>query len=107
MAAATSTPNALNHEGLAALASRYVDVSNLPWVPTRWAGIELKVLMEDKERGLVTALARFAPGAELPDHEHVEIEQSFILEGSLTDNEGTATAGNYVWRPLGSRHSAH
>ena len=106
-ASTTSTPNALNHEGLAALASRYVDVSNLPWVPTRWAGIELKVLMEDKERGLVTALTRFAPGAELPDHEHVEIEQSFILEGSLTDNEGTATAGNYVWRPLGSRHSAH
>ena len=63
--------------------------------------------MEDKERGLITALTRFAPGAKLPDHEHVEIEQTYVIEGSLTDGEGVATKGNYVWRPAGSRHTAH
>jgi anti-sigma factor ChrR (cupin superfamily) len=101
------TPGAANHEGLSALASRYVDVAGLPWVPTRFPGVDLKVLMEDKETGLLTALTRFAPGAKLPDHEHVEIEQSYVLEGSLADDEGVATAGNYVWRPAGSRHTAH
>jgi hypothetical protein len=30
-----------------------------------------------------------------------------VLEGSLADAEGVATAGNYVWRPAGSRHDAH
>jgi anti-sigma factor ChrR (cupin superfamily) len=104
---AVMTPNAKAHEGLGALASRYVDVAALPWVPTRFKGVELKVLMEDKETGLLTALTRFAPGAVLPDHEHVELEQSFVLEGSLEDAEGVATAGNYVWRPAGSRHDAH
>jgi anti-sigma factor ChrR (cupin superfamily) len=102
-----TTPNAANHAGLAALASRYVDVEALPWVPTRFEGVDLKVLMEDKETGLLTALTRFAPGAKLPDHEHVELEQTFVLEGSLVDDEGTATAGNYVWRPAGSRHDAY
>lgn len=100
------TPDAKDHQALSALASRYVDVGALPWVPTRFKGVDLKVLMEDKETGLLTALTRFAPGATLPDHEHVELEQSYVLEGSLQDEEGVATAGNYVWRPAGSRHDA-
>ena len=101
------TPNAKNHEGLAALASRYVDVASLPWTPTRFKGVDMKLLMEDKETGLSTALVKFAPVAALPDHEHVELEQTFVLEGSLEDQEGAATVGNYVWRPAGSRHDAH
>ena len=101
------TPNAGAHESLGALASRYVDVASLPWVPTRFKGVEIKVLMEDKETGLLTAITRLAPGAVLPDHEHVELEQTYVLEGSLVDAEGAATAGNYVWRPRGSRHHAH
>src|SRR6476469_2867692 len=104
---AVTTPNAANHAGLADLASRYVDVASLPWVPTRFEGVEIKVLMEDKETGLLTALTRFAPRAVLPNHEHTELEQTFILEGSLVDEEGVATTGNYVWRPAGSRHRAH
>lgn len=104
---ATTTPNTKAHDGLAALASRYVDVAGLPWTPTRFPGVEIKVLMEDKETGLLTALTRMAPGAVLPDHQHVEIEQSYVLEGSLVDGEGAATAGNYVWRPARSRHVAH
>jgi anti-sigma factor ChrR (cupin superfamily) len=102
-----TTPNAKGHEALAALASRYVDVASLPWTPTCFQGIEIKVLMEDKETGLLTALTRFAPGAALPYHEHMALEQTYVLEGSLVDGEGAATAGNYVWRPEGSRHDAH
>ncbi len=104
---AAVTPGAGAHRDLPALASRYVDVARLAWTPTRFKGIELKILMEDKETGLLTALTRFAPGAVLPDHEHVELEQTYVLEGSLVDGEGVATAGQYVWRPAGSRHDAH
>jgi len=103
---AITTPHAKNHAELAALASRYVDVGALPWVPTRFAGVDMKMLMEDKETGLMTALVRFAPGAVLPDHEHVELEQTWVIEGALEDDEGVVTAGNYVWRPAGSRHDA-
>jgi anti-sigma factor ChrR (cupin superfamily) len=100
------TPDAKNHAGLSALASRYVDVAALPWVATRFPGVDMKLLMEDKETGLMTALVRFAPGAVLPDHEHVELEQTWVLEGALEDDEGVVSAGNYVWRPAGSRHTA-
>ena len=62
--------------------------------------------MEDKDSGLLTALFRWQPGSKLPLHEHVEIEQTYVLEGSFEDDEGEATAGNFVWRPAGSRHEA-
>jgi len=103
----TITPYAKRHEGLASLASRYVDVDELPWKPTSFPGVEIKILVQNEETGLLTALTRFAPGAKLPLHEHTDLEQSFVIEGSLVDDEGTATAGNYVWRPAGSTHEAH
>lgn len=103
----TTTPHARNHKHLTALASRYVEVNGLPWQATQFPGIEIKVLMQNQDTGLLTALTRFAPGAKLPRHEHTDLEQSFVLEGSLVDDEGVATAGNYVWRPAGSTHEAH
>ncbi len=87
--------------------STYVDVEDQPWQTTRWPGIEIKILMQDEATGMMTSLTRMAPGAELPDHMHVGIEQSYVLEGSLVDHEGACTAGNFVWRKAGSRHSAH
>ncbi len=104
---AAQTPDLVEqHAGLAALASRMVDVDALPWRDTRFPGIRVKVLMEDKATGLSTTLFQWAPGSVLPDHEHTAIEQSFVLEGELEDDEGVCSAGNYVWRPGGSRHWA-
>lgn len=100
------TPHARGHDQLGDKASRYVDVAGLPWTPTRYDGVEMKVLLEDRDSGLLTALFRWAPGSRLPLHEHVEIEQTYVLEGSIEDDEGVVTAGNFVWRPVGSRHEA-
>jgi anti-sigma factor ChrR (cupin superfamily) len=101
-----TTPFLANEDMLGPLASRYVQVDDLPWKPTPCPGIDMKVLVEDKETGLLTALFRWQPGSELSLHEHVEVEQTFVLEGSLVDDEGEVTAGNYVWRPKGNRHIA-
>lgn len=101
-----TTPHLANESMLGPLASRYVQVDELPWKPTPCPGIEMKVLLEDKETGLLTALFRWQPGSELTLHEHVEVEQTFVLQGSLVDDEGEVTAGNYVWRPKGNRHIA-
>jgi len=100
------TPHLKNQEQLGALASRYIDVETLPWKPTLAAGIDMKVLMQDPETGLLTALFRWQPGTALPVHEHVEIEQTYVLQGSIVDEEGEVRAGNYVWRPKGNRHLA-
>ncbi len=101
-----TTPFLANEDMLGPLASRYVKVDGLPWKPTPCPGIDMKVLLEDKDTGLLTALFRWQPGAELSLHEHVEVEQTFVLEGSLVDEEGEVRTGNYVWRPKGNRHTA-
>lgn len=103
---AAHTPFLAGQEKLTELDSRYVETTELPWKPTPTPGIDMKVLLEDKESGLLTALFRWQPGTQLPLHEHVEIEQTYVLEGSIVDDEGEVRAGDYVWRPKGNRHLA-
>jgi anti-sigma factor ChrR (cupin superfamily) len=100
------TPGVADHNHLPPLASRFLDVDSLPWQKTRYEGIEAKTLLTDPATGLLTTLMKMAAGARLPDHEHVEVEQTWVLEGSLECAEGQCTAGNFVWRPAGSRHEA-
>jgi anti-sigma factor ChrR (cupin superfamily) len=102
MPATTSDQAALP---LAATASRYLDVGSMPWQSTGCPGVDWKILYED-DRGVMTALVRWAPGSRLWLHEHVDIEQTYVIEGSLEDPEGTCKAGDFVWRPAGNRHEA-
>ena len=100
------TPFLAHESQLAPLASRYVEVQSLPWKPTPTPGIDMKILLQDKETGLLTALFRWAPGTALDLHEHMEIEQTYVLEGSIVDDEGEVREGDFVWRPAGNRHLA-
>jgi anti-sigma factor ChrR (cupin superfamily) len=102
-----TTPFLAGEAELGPLDSRYVDVGDLPWKATPTPGIEMKILLRDEESGLMTALFKWGPGTTLAHHEHVDIEQSYVLEGSILDEEGEALAGNYVWRPAGNSHVAH
>src|SRR5262249_23143119 len=92
-------------ENTPALASRYLDVPNMPWEPTKFAGIRIKVLYSD-DSGITTALFKLDPGAIVPLHEHTALEQTFVLEGTLEDHEGVCGPGQFVWRPAGNRHEA-
>jgi len=91
--------------------SHVVRPATMEWRKTRFPGCEIKTLLFDPDSGLITALTRFSPGAVLPDHEHVKIEQTYVLEGRLLDLEGPDAGlevgpGEFVWRDAGSRHSA-
>ncbi len=86
--------------------STYLDLARIAWEATPYPGIETKALYADPASGRRTTLTRFAPGARLPAHRHVGLEQSFVLEGTLVDDDGACTAGNFVWRRPGSVHSA-
>ena len=103
---AAKTPDWKAENELRARSSRYVKMDALPWRPTSFPGVEIKVLLEDKDTGLLTSLTRMAPGAVLPLHEHADIEQTYVIEGRLVDEEGEVRAGEYVWRPAGSVHVA-
>ena len=86
--------------------SVYVDVLGQPWQTSQFRGIEHKVLFADPATGMSTLLFRLAPGAVVPLHEHTGVEMTYVLEGSLEDDEGVCTAGNFVWRPAGNTHEA-
>jgi len=85
----------------------YVDIGALPWTTDTLPGSETKVLYSDPASGMLTVLVRMPPGAVIPFHEHPTIEQTYVLKGRLVDHIGECTAGNFVWRAPGSRHSAH
>jgi len=104
-AAAAMTPDAAD------LRSRHVKPGEMPWQKLQFEGCEIKPLYYDPKTGQATLLFKMAPGAVLPDHEHALLEQTYMLEGELVDKDGpdaglAVKAGEFVWRPAGSRHSA-
>src|SRR5476649_2171723 len=104
-------PKTQNAKAVDDLRSRHLRPQDMPWQKMRFPGCEMKTLLFDAKSGIATMLVKMAPGAELPDHEHVLIEQTYVLEGSLVDKEGLDAgievgAGEFVWRPAGSRHTA-
>jgi anti-sigma factor ChrR (cupin superfamily) len=91
--------------------SHHLRPDEMPWQDTRFPGCKIKSLLFDPKSGLATMLFKMEAGAEIPDHEHVLIEQTYVLEGSLVDKEGpdagtAVKAGEFVWRDAGSRHTA-
>jgi anti-sigma factor ChrR (cupin superfamily) len=89
---------------LSALASRFIVTDTVPWIETA-PGNTMKVIYHDPSTGMLTILSKLAPGAGIPAHVHEDLEQTYVLEGSLVDDEGECTAGNFVIRAKGSRHA--
>jgi anti-sigma factor ChrR (cupin superfamily) len=106
------TPHAKNHAGLSAMASRVVQANDMEWEAISYPGCYVKTLMVDRTSGLLTVLLKMEPGAELPDHEHMLVEQTYMIEGRLVDKEGPEKGlevkpGEFVYRPAGTRHAAY
>ena len=89
---------------LEALASRFINTDSVPWIETA-PGNKMKVIYHDTATGMLTILSRLEPGSGIPAHVHEDLEQTYVLEGSLVDDEGECTAGNFVIRAKGSRHA--
>jgi anti-sigma factor ChrR (cupin superfamily) len=89
---------------LKGLASHFIETEAVPWIETG-PGSRMKVIYHDPATGMLTILAKLEPGAGIPAHTHEDLEQTFVLEGSLLDEEGECTAGNFVIRAKGSRHA--
>jgi anti-sigma factor ChrR (cupin superfamily) len=88
------------------LVSHFVNSAEMAWQATDFDKISMKVLYRD-DQGRSTIMFKMEPGAIVPLHEHTALEQTFVLEGSLEDDEGVCSAGNFVWRPGGNTHIAH
>jgi anti-sigma factor ChrR (cupin superfamily) len=89
---------------MAASGSRYLDVAGMPWNEP-FPGIRVKLLYQDNQSKETMMLFETGPGTVIPEHIHGGVEWAFVLAGSMEDDEGVVTAGNFVYRPAGSRHS--
>jgi len=85
-------------------ASRIVEVSEIAWQKVL-PGILAKPLWSDTATKRRAQLTRFEPGSKLNNHRHDGDEILYVIEGAITDEFGTVTAGNVGYRPNGCVHS--
>src|SRR6266545_7564365 len=84
--------------------SQIISVSDLPW-QERQPGMRQKSLWADPATNRRAVISRIEPTAQLPRHRHAGDELLFVIEGSLSDDFGTVTAGNMGYRPNGCVHT--
>ena len=84
--------------------SEIIPVSDLGW-EERQPGVRVKSLWADAETKRRAQMTRLEPGAQLPRHRHVGDELVFVIEGAISDDFGTVTAGNMGYRPDGCVHT--
>jgi anti-sigma factor ChrR (cupin superfamily) len=84
--------------------SEIISLSDLPW-QERQPGVRAKSIWEHPETKRRALLTRLEPGAQLPLHRHVGDELIFVIEGAVSDESGTVTAGNVGYRPNGCVHT--
>ncbi len=62
-------------------------------------------LYDDGNGGASAVLLHYEAGARVSEHEHVDYEHMFILEGDEFDENGSYPAGSFVVNPPATRHS--
>jgi len=67
-------------------------------------GVRLKKMYVDRLTGIATSLVRMLPGASLPAHQHLGVEQFFVIEGDCNVAGQTLGAGDYHRAKEGSTH---
>jgi anti-sigma factor ChrR (cupin superfamily) len=81
-----------------------VRASEGEWRPTADPGVSFKLLFVDRERATVTTLVRMEPGARIPAHRHLGLEQCLVLEGDLSSGGIEMSAGDFNCSMPGSVH---
>jgi anti-sigma factor ChrR (cupin superfamily) len=84
--------------------SQIISLSDLAW-QERQPGVRMKAIWEHPETRRRAVMTRIEPEAKLPLHRHVGDELVFVIEGALSDEFGTVTAGNVGYRPDGCIHT--
>ena len=122
--AAEAEPSARVRAELLATVSKSVPEQTVESAPTRdmgqvvsilasegkWTelreGVLLKLLHLDKATGIATSLVRMPPGTALPCHQHIGVEQFFVIEGDCNVAGQKLTPGDYHRAEAGSIHES-
>ena len=84
--------------------SQLIAVNDFAWQELM-PGVQARNLWVDEKTNRRALMTRITPGLHMPTHKHVGDELVYIIEGTLSDEFGTITAGNMGYRPDGCVHS--
>jgi hypothetical protein len=82
------------------------DASAMPWHETGKAGLRLKAVLNDDERGEFLGLIGFDPFVRSGLHQHQGVATSFVIAGGLTDYHGDVNLHEVGINVRGSTHDA-
>jgi anti-sigma factor ChrR (cupin superfamily) len=74
------------------------------WKPTKTPGVQIRLMYVDNVRERATACLRMEPGRHYPHHEHLGVEEVFVLEGDLRLGDIVMRAGDYQRAEGGTHH---
>ncbi len=80
------------------------DADSCDWAATDALGFWIKPLLDDGSRGS-TALMRIDAGASADFHQHDQLEEILVLDGSFSDQDRSYGPGQYCIRAPGTSHT--
>jgi len=86
-----------------------VEVSKVAWQPVEISGmpkgLQQRVLHDDKEKHVVSAIVRYPKGFHEPRHYHTTCGHSiYILKGKLKSPEGVTGPGTFIYSAANEHH---
>jgi quercetin dioxygenase-like cupin family protein len=85
-----------------------MDTSALPWSPTGWPGVSMKMLQQVESTGGMVGMMRMEAGSSIPAHSHTHADQAvFVIEGELIEEGVTYGPGSFLVAKAGTPHGPH
>jgi quercetin dioxygenase-like cupin family protein len=81
-----------------------VFAANVPWLPTPFEGIRMKVLSHDQRRDSAVLYLQARAGARYPPHHHGGTEECYVLSGDVRVDGSVLHAGDFHHAEAGSDH---
>jgi anti-sigma factor ChrR (cupin superfamily) len=80
--------------------------ADAPWLPAPTPGARFKLLSAGPHQGYIMMLIELAPGGGYPEHEHVGVEDMYVLTGDLQTEGRSLGPGDSLHAEPGSHHRA-
>lgn len=94
-----------------------LDTAALPWSPTGWPGVSMKMLGQDLRSasdaagggaGGMCGMMRMEAGSSIPAHQHTHADQAvFVIEGTIVEEGITYGPGSFLVAKAGTPHGPH
>jgi quercetin dioxygenase-like cupin family protein len=79
-------------------------LNDAPWMPAPAPGARFKLLSAGPHQDYLMMLIELAPGGGYPEHDHVGVEEMYVLTGDLQTEGRSLGPGDFLHAEPGSHH---